>query len=111
MRILLVLATTALMGACQQTPEEQQADKLRGAAQERRVALETQAKAQADRLQLQADALEAEAKKAGGMTGERLRIRADALVKEAKLIQKQADMQADAVEGAADARIKASKSR
>jgi lipopolysaccharide export system protein LptA len=111
MRILLVISTTAFMVACQRTPEQQQADQLRGAAQERRITLETQAKAQADRLKLQADTLEAEAQKAGGMTGERLRIRADALSKEAKLIQKQADMQADAVEEAADARIKASKSR
>ncbi len=111
MRPLLALAMVALTAACQRTPEQQQADKLRNDAQERGSAIENQGETQADRLQQQAEALDNEAKQAGGLTGERLKVRADALAKEAKIIRKQADMQADAIKEAADARIKATESR
>jgi hypothetical protein len=111
MRPLLALAFVALTAACQRTPEQQQADALRNDAQRRGSAIENQGETEADRLEQQADALNNEAKQAGGLTGERLEVRADALAKEAKIVRKQADMQADAIKEAADARIKASESR
>ena len=111
MRPLLALAMVVLIVACQRTPEQQQADKLRSDAQQRGAAIENQADTQADRLEQEAEALDNEAKQAGGLTGERLRVRADALAKEAKIIRKQADMQADAIKEATDAGIKASESR
>jgi hypothetical protein len=111
MRPLLAIAVFTFTVGCQRTPEQQQADALRDEAQQRGSAIENQAGNQADRLEQQAEALNNEAKKAGGFTGERLKVRADALTKEAKIIRKQADMQADAIREAADARIKASKSR
>ena len=111
MHQLMVLALVVLTVACQRTPEQQQADKLRSDAQQRGGAIENRADIQADRLQQQADALNNEAKRVGGLTGERLEVRADALAKEAKIIRKQAGMQADAVKEATDAGIKASESR
>ena len=111
MRWLLLLALAALTAACQRTPEQQQADKLRSEAQQRGGAIENQADIQANRLQQQADALNHEAERAGGLTGQRLKVRADALAKEAKIIRKQADMQSDAIKEATDAEIKASESR
>ncbi|MBA3668980.1 MAG: hypothetical protein H0W71_02765 [Sphingomonas sp.] len=111
MRTLLALAMIASSAACQRTPEQQQADLLRNDAQQRGSAIESQAGTQADRLEQQADALNNESKQAGGLTGERLKVRADALAKEAKIVRKQADMQADAIKEATDARIKASESR
>ena len=111
MRTLPVLATVVLLMACQQTPEQQQADLLRNDAQQRGSAIENQAKIEADRLQQQAEALNLEAEQTGGLTGERLKIRADALAEEAKIVRKQGDMRADAIKEATDARIKASESR
>jgi hypothetical protein len=107
-RALVVFALTA---ACQRTPEQQLADKLRNDAQQRGAVIENQAETQADRLDRQAHALEIEANRTGGLTGERLKVRAAALAKEAKIIRKQADMQADAIKEDTDARIKASESR
>ena len=100
---LVVLAMVVLTAACQRTPEQQQADKLRSDAQQRGALIENQADSQAD--------LDNQAEQAGGLTGERLKVRADALAKEAKIIRKQAGMQADAGKEATDARIKASESR
>ena len=111
MRTLSALAIFVLTTACQRTPDQQQADMLRNDAQQRGSVIENQAETQADRLQQQAEALDIEAKRRGGLTGERLKVRAEALAKEAKIIRKQGDMQADAIEEAADARIKASESR
>lgn len=108
---LVVLAMVVLTAACQRTPEQQQADKLRSDAQQRGALIENQADSQADRLERQADALDNQAEQAGGLTGERLKVRADALAKEAKILRKQAGMQADAGKEATDARIKASESR
>jgi hypothetical protein len=110
MRPLLALAIVAVTAACQRTAEQQQAATLRNEAQQRGSAIESQSKTQADRLEQQAEALNNEAKQVGGLTGERLKVRAEALAKEAK-IRKQADMQADAIKEATDARIKASESR
>ena len=107
----VVLAMVVLTAACQRTPEQQQADKLRSDAQQRGAAIENQADTQADRLQQQAEALNNEAQQTGGLTGERLKVRADALAKEAKIIRKQGGMQADSIKEAADAGIKASESR
>ena len=111
MRTLVALATVSLMSACQESLEQQQADRMRGDAQQRGDVIEKQADNLADGLERQARALETEANQVGGMTGERIRIRADALEKEAKVIRKQADMQADSIKEAADAGIKASESR
>ena len=111
MRPALAIGLVILTGACQRTPEEQQADSLRGEARLRGGEIENHADREADRLQQQAEALENEAQQAGGLTGQRLQVRADALSKEAKIVRKQADMQADAIMEAADARIKASESR
>jgi hypothetical protein len=111
MRCLFIVAVLASMAACQRTPDQQQADAVRGDARQRGAAIENKADAEADRLQQQASDLENQAAQAGGMTGERLRIRANALDQESKVIRKQGDMQADAIKEDADARIKASKSR
>lgn len=111
MRPLLAISFVALTAACQRTPEQQQADSLRGEARQRAAEIEKHADTEANHLQQQAEALENEAQKAGGLTGQRLRVRADALAKEAKIVRKQADMQADAIKEATDARIKASESR
>jgi hypothetical protein len=111
MRPLMTLAMVVIAVACQRTPEQQQADKLRGDAQQRGAIIENRADTQADRLQQQADALNNEAKQAGGLTGERLKVRADALAKEAQIIRKQGGMQADAIKEATDAGIKSSESR
>jgi hypothetical protein len=111
MRPSVVLGIVVLLAACQRTPEQQQADKLRSDAQQRGAAIENQADTQADRLQQQAELLNNEAQRAGGLTGERLKVRADALTKEAKIIRKQANMQADSIKEATDADIKASESR
>lgn len=111
MRTAFAFAMMLLMVACQRTPEQQQADKLRSDAQQRGAAIENQAGIQADRLQQQANSLEAGAKQAGGYTGQRLQVRADALSKEAKIIRKQAAMKAEAMKETADAKIKTSESR
>lgn len=111
MRCLVIAAVLVAASACQRTPEQQHVDALRNAASQQGAAIENQADGQADRLQQQASDLQNQAAQAGGMTGERLRIRADALERESKVIRKQADMQADAINEDADARIKASKSR
>jgi sensor domain CHASE-containing protein len=111
MRTLLAFAVIAMTVACQRTPEQQQADKLRDDARQRGSSIENQADTQANSLQQQADALNNQAKQAGGLTGERFKVRADALSKEAKIVRKQADMQSDAIKEAADARIKTSESR
>jgi hypothetical protein len=111
MRTSLALVVIALTVACQRTPEQQQTDRLRADAQQRAAAIENQSGAEADRLDQQADVLANQAKQAGGFTGQRLTVRADALTKEAKIVRKQADLKADAVKEAADARIKASESR
>ena len=111
MRPVLAIAFIILTAACQRTPEEQQADVMRDEARLRGGEIEKHADREADRLQQQAEALENEAQQAGGLTGQRLRVRADALAKEAKIVRKQADMQADAIKQATDARIKASESR
>jgi hypothetical protein len=62
-------------------------------------------------MQQEATQLENQAKQTGGMTGDRLRIRANALEQESKVIRKQADAQADAINEETDARIKATESR
>ena len=111
MRSLLAIGLIVLAAACQRTPEQQQADKLRVEARQRGAEIEKHAEGEADRLQQKADALENEALQTGGLTGQRLKVRADALAKEAKIVRKQAGMQADAIKEAADARIKASESR
>lgn len=111
MRLVVALAMIVLTVACQRTPEQQEADKLRSDARQRGAVIQNQGDIQADRLQQQADALNNEAKQAGGLTGERLKVRADALTKEANIIRKQAGMQADAIKEATDARIKTSESR
>jgi hypothetical protein len=111
MRPLLAICLIGLIAGCQRTPEQQQADSLRAEARQRGAEIESNADSEADRLQQQAETLENEAQQAGGLTGERLRVRADALAKEAQILRKQADMQADAIKEAADARIKASESR
>ena len=112
MRPLLLLAILGLATTgCQRTPEQQQADQLRSNADDRGDAIEQQADVQANRLQQEASTLENEAERVGGMTGERLQVRADALKKESKLIQKQADMKADAIKESVDAQIKATESR
>jgi hypothetical protein len=111
MRSSVALALIALTIACQRTPEQQQADQLRADAQQRGAAIENQADAEADRLGQQAGDLNNQSSRAGGYTGQRLKVRADALAKEAKIVRKQADMQAGAINEAADARIKANQSR
>ena len=111
MRPLLAIGFVALTAACQRTPEQQQADSLRGEARQRAAEIEKHADTEANRLQQQAEALENEAQQAGGLTGQRLRVRADALAEEAKIVRRQADMQADAIKEATDAQIKASESR
>ena len=111
MRPLLAIGFVALTAACQRTPEQQQADSLRGEARQRATEIEKHADTEANRLQQQAEALENEAQQAGGLTGQRLRVRSDALAEEAKIVRKQADMQADAIKEATDAQIKASESR
>ena len=111
MRPLLAFAILMLSAGCQRTPEQQQADTLRADAQRRGSVIENQAELEANQLEQQADALNNEANKTGGLTGERFNVRADALAKEARIVRKQADMQADAIKDAADARIKASESR
>ncbi len=111
MRRSLAVGMLALTAACQRTPEQQQADKLRADAQQRASAIENQADTQANGLEQRADAIDNVANQAGGYTGQRLKVRADALAKEAKIIRKQADMQAAAVKETADARIKTSESR
>jgi hypothetical protein len=111
MRSSVALALIALTIACQRSPEQQQADQLRADAQQRGAAIENQADAEADRLGQQADDLNNQSSRAGGYTGQRLKVRADALAKEAKIVRKQADMQAGAINEAADARIKANQSR
>jgi hypothetical protein len=107
-RVALVIV---LLAGCQRTPEQQHADQLRSSAHEQAGTIENQAENQADEFQQQADALNNQANAAGGYTGKRLQVRADALSKEGKLVRKQANMRADAVKEAADARIKASASR
>ena len=111
MRTAFAFAMMLVMVACHRTPEQQQADKLRSDAQERGAAIENEADSQADRLEQQGNALEADAKQAGGYTGQRLQVRADALSKEAKIIRKQADRKAQAMEETTDAKIKTSESR
>lgn len=111
MRRSLAVGILALATACQRTPEQQQADKLRADAQQRASAIYNQADTQANGLKQRADAIDNVANQAGGYTGQRLKVRADALAKEAKIIRKQADMQAAAVRETADARIKTSESR
>jgi hypothetical protein len=111
MRTLTALSIFALAVACQRTPQQQQNDKLRQDAQLQGAAIENQADTQANQLESKAAALHNGAQQAGGYTGRRLNVRADALDKEAGLIRKQADMQADAVREAADAKVKASESR
>ena len=110
-QLLLLVIVTLAVGACQRTPEQQQADQARSDARERGALIENQADSEADQLQQQAAELENEANQAGGMTGERLKVRAEALKDEAKIVRKQADKQADAIEESTDARIKASESR
>jgi hypothetical protein len=107
--VLLVLI--AVLGACQRTPEQQQADQARSSARQQATDMENSAENQADRLEKQADDLHNQANAAGGFTGKRLNVRADALSKEGKIVREQADMQSDSVKEAADARIKASASR
>jgi hypothetical protein len=111
MRRPIALVVIALTAACQRTPEQQQTDSVRADAQQRASAIENQADIEANRLDQQADILANQAKQAGGFTGQRLTVRADALAKEAKIVRKQANLRADAVKEAADARIKASESR
>ena len=111
MRRMLAIGFIVLTAGCQRTPEQQQADNLRGEARLRGAQIENHADSEADRLLQQAEALQNEAQQAGGLTGQRLTVRADALAKEAKIVRKQADMQADAIKEATDARIKASESR
>lgn len=110
-RPLLVFAVLALLPACQQSPEQQQAAELRAEADDRGDLIRNQADGEADRLEQQAADLDKQADAAGGMTAERLHVRADALKREAKIVRKQADLQADAIREGADARIKASQSR
>lgn len=73
--------------------------------------IEHTADQEGDRLDQQAAALKNQAKQAGGLSGERMKVRAEDAAKEARLVRKQADMQADAVKEAADAKVKAIKSR
>jgi hypothetical protein len=111
MRTSLALALIALGAACQRTPEQRHDDQLRTDAHQQSAAIENQADTEAHRLEQQADDLYNQSNQAGGYTGQRLKVRADALGKEAKIVRKQAEMQADAVTEAADARIKATQSR
>lgn len=111
MRALLAIPLLVLIVACQRTPEQQRADKLRSDAEERSSAIENKADVDANRLQQRAEGLRAGAEQVGGLTGERLKVRGDALTKEAKIVRKQGRMQADAVTEEADAKIKAAKSR
>lgn len=103
---LVVIAT-----ACSKSPQDQQTDKIRTQAHEQAEAITRHADQQAKPLEQQAEALRAEAKKTGGYGGKRLEIQADASSKQAKLLHEQADEQADAVKEAADAQIKAIRSR
>ena len=111
MRRLTALAATALAIACQRTPEEQQADRLRAEANQRAAVIENRAMTEAKQLDQQADILDNQSSEAGGYTGQRLKVRADALAKEAQIVRKQARMQADAIKESADARIKTFQSR
>ena len=94
MRPLLAFVVLTLTAACQRTPDQQEADRVRNEARQRGSVIENQAEAQGDQLRQDADDLTNQAKQAGGLTGERLKVRADALTKEAT-----------------EARIKAHKSR
>ena len=105
------LSTLILIAGCTQSPQEKQTDQIRSDAHQQAEAIKQRAEAQASPLDQQAKSLQAEAKQAGGYSGKRLEVQADSLQQQAKLLRQQADQQAAAVEEAADARVKAIKSR
>jgi outer membrane PBP1 activator LpoA protein len=110
-RALPFVTTAILFAACSQSPEQQQADQIRGDANKQAAALTHRAEAQAAPLDEQAEVLKNEAKQVGGYNGKRLNVRAGALKQEGQLDRKQGDEQAAAVKESADARIKALHSR
>ncbi len=107
----LLAASIAILAGCTQSPEQKEVTDIKQGAASRAAAIDNQAEAQAAPLDQQAEGLRNQAKQAGGYAGKRLDVRADALAKEAKLIREQADGQSAAVKEAADARVKALRSR
>lgn len=99
------------LASCSKSPEAERAEEIRSQARNQSALIESKADHEADRLDEQATALKNQAEQAGGLSGERIKVRSEAAAKEARLIRKQADMQADALNEAADAEVKAIKSR
>lgn len=106
--LLLLLLVAA---GCTKSPQDAQAEQIRGEARNQAEVIENRAETQARPLDQQADALHNQAKQAGGYDGKRLDVQADALKEQARLLRKQAHEQSDAVKEGADARIKALRSR
>lgn len=111
MRALFLLTLATLATACSRSPEDQQVHQIRATAEQQADSLANAAEARAAPLDQQAQTLAAQAKQAHGYDAKRINVQADALRKQAKLLREQGHDQAAAVKEAADARIKAIRSR
>ena len=112
MRALPIATLTLIaLAGCSKSPDDKRVDEIRRAARSESSVIKNKAENQADRLDREAASLESQAEQAGGLSGERIKVRSQAAAKEARLIRKQADMQTDALNEAAEAKVKAIKSR
>jgi hypothetical protein len=111
MRPLTIALLLFALAGCSKSPQDKRADEIRSEAGNQSAVIENKGDQEADGLEKQADLLRNEAKQTGGLSGDRMKVRSDAMAKEARLIRKQADLQADALREAADAKVKAIKSR
>jgi len=108
---LVLLIAAACVAGCSKSPQDQQADRLRAAADAKAQQIRDQAAPQIQAMNDQSKALAAQAKSTGGYTGERLKVQADSLSRQADILDKQARAQADATREAADAQAKQIASR
>lgn len=106
MRTVFVPALLLVAG-CTQSPQAKQTDQICSDARKQAHEIKDRAEVQASPLDQQAKSLQVQAKQIGGYAGKRLEVQANSLKQQAKLVRQQADEQGDAVQEAADARVKA----
>jgi D-alanyl-D-alanine carboxypeptidase len=111
MRAFAAIALMITAFGCSRSAEDQQTDQIRAQARERADAITRHGDEVAKPFEQQAEALRGEAKQTGGYDGKRLQVQSDSLREQAKLVHKQATEQAGAVKEAADAHVKALRSR
>lgn len=96
-RIAPFILTFAIAGCGPQSPQEQQADRIREQADAQADQIESDARNEVDRMEAQAEQLLNQSGESQSFEAQRRDVRAKAFREEAKLIEKQASAQAKAV--------------